>query len=166
MDIIKAVKMRKLKKLLGKDKKIEWGGYIEVSNPQNIHLSDYCYIGPNCKLYGSGNLYIEENVIIGNDVCILTTNHNYEGEMLPYDSKAVNKDVHIGKNTWIASFVFILPGVTIGEGAVIAGGSVVVKDVPPLAIVGGNPAKIIKYRNESRYRKLKEENRLYVPNKF
>ena len=97
---------------------------------------------------------------------ILTTNHNYEGEELPYDSTAINKDVVIGRNVWIASFSFILPGVTVGDGAVVAGGSVVTKNVPACAVVGGNPAKILKYRNMENYQKLDHENKYYMVKKM
>ncbi len=56
----------------------------------------------------------------------------------------------------------ILPGITIGEGAVVAAGSVVTKDVPPLAVVGGNPARIIKNRDEKVYYNLKQNNKIYM----
>ena len=54
--------------------------------------------------------------------------------------------------------VIIVPGVTIGEGVCIAAGSVVVKDIPPLALIGGNPATILKYRDKDKYEKAKENN--------
>ena len=57
---------------------------------------------------------------------------------------------------WMGTRVMVLPGVTIGEGAIIQGGAVVVKDVPAMAIAGGNPAQVFKYRNEEHFRKLKE----------
>ena len=63
----------------------------------------------------------------------------------------------IGDCVWFGNKVTVLGGVTIGEGAIIAAGAVVTKDVPPLAIVGGNPAKVIKYRNADHYFKLKAE---------
>lgn len=63
---------------------------------------------------------------------------------------------------WIGADVTILPGVTIGEGAVIGACSCVTKDVPPLAIMGGCPAKVIKYRNDKEYFKLKEEGKIYL----
>lgn len=142
-------------------------GGIECTVPENIMISDYVYIGPECKLYGRGKIIIDQNVIIGNHVCILTSNHNYErAAMLPYDAYGEDKDVHICQNTWIASFVFILPGVTVGEGAVVAGGSVVTRDVPPLAVVGGNPARILKYRDSEHYEMLKQQKKFYMVNKL
>lgn len=88
---------------------------------------------------------------------IITENHNYEGEKLPYDTTYIRKNVTIGDCVWVGSRVIIMGGVSIGEGAIIAAGSVVTKDVPPLAIVGGNPAKLIKYRDAEHYYRLKEQ---------
>jgi acetyltransferase-like isoleucine patch superfamily enzyme len=65
--------------------------------------------------------------------------------------------VHIKDFVWCGNNVTIIPGITIGEGAIIAAGAVVVKDVPDCAIVGGNPAQIIKYRNKEAFYKLKSE---------
>ena len=88
---------------------------------------------------------------------IITSNHNYEGEMIPYDNTYIKKEVIIGDCVWFGNRVTVTGNVTIGEGAIVAAGAVVCKDVPPLAIVGGNPAKVIKYRNKDHYYKLKEE---------
>lgn len=70
--------------------------------------------------------------------------------------------VTIEENVWIASHCVILPGVTIGEGAVIAAGSIVTKSVEPMSVVAGNPAKIVKYRDRERYEKLRKQNCIYM----
>ena len=62
---------------------------------------------------------------------------------------------------WIGDHVLICPGVTIGEGSIVAMGSVVSKDVPPLSVVAGNPARVVKIRDRSRYQKLKAAGKLY-----
>ncbi|MCI5188989.1 MAG: antibiotic acetyltransferase, partial [Candidatus Electrothrix sp. AS4_5] len=67
-------------------------------------------------------------------------------ELYPYLKPKTKGDIRVGHDVWIGTGVIILSGVVIGNGAVIGAGSVVVKDVPPYAIVGGNPAKIIRYR--------------------
>jgi hypothetical protein len=72
------------------------------------------------------------------------------------------RPVRICRNVWIGSNVLVCPGVTIGEGAVVAMGSVVTKDVPPLSVVGGNPAKVIKTRDEEMYRRIQSEGRHYL----
>lgn len=88
---------------------------------------------------------------------IITQNHNYYGSAIPYDSSYVYKEITIGDCVWLGNRVTICGNVNIGEGAIIAAGAVVVKDVPPHAIVGGNPAKVIKYRDSEHYYKLKAE---------
>lgn len=86
--------------------------------------------------------------------------HDYDyGDKIPYGSHYATKNVKIDDFVWIGSDVIICGNVHIGEGAIIAMGAVVVKDVPPYAIVGGNPAKVIKYRNIEQFKKLKAEGR-------
>lgn len=120
-------------------------------------------IGKNChfngiKIYGNGNVVIGNNFHSGKGIRILTTYHNYDGgAALPYDNTTYNKDVLIEDNVWIGDSVLILGGVTIGEGAVIQAGSVVCKDVPPLAIAGGHPAVPFKYRDREHYYNLKTQ---------
>lgn len=168
--IYRFFKSYKLKKRLIGNKKniIIEGSNFECNNPSKVKLDEYIYVGRNCKFYGIGEISISKNVIIGNDTKILTSSHNYNGEMIPYDTTVIpNKEkVIIEKNVWIASYVIILPGVKIGEGAVIGAGSVVTKDVPKLAVVAGNPAKVIKYRNNEEYDNLVKNNKLYLYYKY
>ena len=88
-----------------------------------------------------GGIYIGDDVLIGHNACLLTLNHAKEPEnradMYP-------APIHIGDQAWLGSNVTVLPGVTIGEGAIVAAGAVVTKDVAPNTIVGGIPAKFIK----------------------
>ncbi|MEI8388991.1 MAG: acyltransferase [bacterium] len=131
--------------------------------PENIKLSDHIYIGPECLLEARGKIEIHENVIIGPKVTILTSNHRYENaEMLPYDDYYILKPVTIEKNVWIGANVSICPGVRVGEGAVIALGSVVTKDVPKYSIIGGNPAKILKMRDKEQYNRLNQNKMHYL----
>lgn len=83
-------------------------------------------------------------------------------DYLPFDEKVLISPVVIEENVWVASHAIILPGVTVGEGAVVAAGSVVTKSVPSCAVVGGNPAKVIKYRDRERYIKLKGSKRIFM----
>lgn len=88
--------------------------------------------------------------------------HDYDyGDAIPYGNTYVSRFVEIGDFVWLGSDVTISGNVKIGEGAIIAIGSVVVKDVPPFAIVGGNPAKIIKYRDIEHFNKLKKEKKFH-----
>lgn len=111
--------------------------------------------------YGVG-LCVNAPCVFGGKV-ILGDNCNFngmqilgdEGTCIPYDATYVLKHIVIGDNVWFGNRVIVTGSITIGEGAIIAAGSVVCKDVPPLAIVGGNPAKVIKYRNKEHYFDLK-----------
>ena len=87
---------------------------------------------------------------------IITQNHDYDfGETIPYGSDYILKTVVIEDNVWFGSNVLVTGNVNIGEGSIIAAGSVVVQDIPKYSIVGGNPAKFIKYRDIDHYEKLK-----------
>lgn len=111
---------------------------------------------------GGGKVNIGDNFHSGTDCLIITQIHNYDtGDSIPYDSSFIFKDLHIGDNVWLGDRVILLGGITIGEGAIVQAGAVVVKDVPPLAIVGGSPAKVFKYRNSEHYYRLKAENRFH-----
>jgi acetyltransferase-like isoleucine patch superfamily enzyme len=93
---------------------------------------------------------------------IFSTNHNYDqAAKIPYDEKSIDGPVVIGDFVWCGANVTIVPGVTIGEGVVIAAGSVVTRNIPDFSVVGGNPAKIIKYRNSSSFNQLKDDGKWY-----
>jgi len=133
---------------------------------ENIIWHDNIYIGPMAYIWAIGGLEIHENVIIGPRVTIHTSNHNYEqAELLPYDTHSQLAKVTIEKNVWIGDNVMIVPGICIGEGSIVAMGSVVTKDVPAGSVIGGNPAKIIKKRDMEHYHKLDEEKKHYLRHK-
>ena len=104
----------------------------------------------------SGGIQIGEYFHTGKGLTIFTTNHNYNSRIsIPYDEISIEKPVIIKNFVWLGANVTIVPGVTIGEGAVIGAGSVVTKDVPDCSVVGGNPAKILKYRDVKLFNELK-----------
>ncbi len=115
---------------------------------ENVHINRHAYIR------AEGGLSIGDNVHIAQHLIIYTINHNYKGGAIPYDHTMIKKPVRIAENVWIGIRVTIVPGVHIGEGAIVGAGSVVTKDVPPLAIVGGAPAKVIGYRDRDHYEAL------------
>lgn len=102
-------------------------------------------INANCRLDSRGLLKIGNNVSVSEDVIFLTADHNEELLGIPDREKKVC----IADYVWIGTRAMILPGVNIGKGAVVAAGAVVTKDVEQLAVVGGIPAKFIKYRVEN-----------------
>ena len=112
---------------------------------KNIHIGKQVFINMGCKFQDQGGIYIGDGALIGHNVVLATLNHakspKDRGTMLP-------APIHIGKHVWIGSNSTILPGVTIGDGAIVAAGAVVSKDVPENAIVGGVPATILRYLNE------------------
>lgn len=108
---------------------------------KNIHIGQRVFINSGCKMQDQGGIYIGNDVLIGHNACLLTLNH----EMDPENRADMHpKPIHIEDKAWLGSNVTVLPGVTIGEGAIVAAGAVVTKDVESNTIVGGVPAKIIK----------------------
>lgn len=160
-------KLYKLKKKLKlKDKNIGIFSDIIISNISMIKFGDFIYIGEKAKIYGKGNLFIGDHVIIGPNISVYTSVHNYDSDYLPYGFQDKIADVYIGESVWIGADVSLLPGVKIGEGAVVGLGSIVTKDVPPFSVVAGNPAKIIASRDKEYYYKLKEKGKFYLKAKW
>ena len=112
-------------------------------------------------VFGGGRCVIADHAHFGPEVLILTQNHDYEGDALPYGKRFVLKDVEIGEAAWIGARVTILPGTRIGEGAIIQAGAVVHGDIPPCAIAGGNPAKVFAWRDKEHFAALKEQGRFH-----
>lgn len=138
---------------------------------KNLRVNRFSSIGPNVYLgdnvnfngmsiQGSGKVTIGSQFHSGRDCLMISQNHNYEGELIPYDATAICKDITIGDNVWLGDRVIVLGGAVIGEGAIIQAGSVVVGEIPPCAIAGGHPAKVFKYRDIEHYNKLKAEGKL------
>src|SRR5690606_1146712 len=111
-----------------------------------------------CKIYGNGIVKFGNNFHSASGLKILTSFHNYKGNRLPYDETVITKNVISEDNVWVGMDVKILGGVTIGEGAIIQAGAVVVKSIPKFGICGGNPAVVFSERNREHYEnhKLKE----------
>lgn len=124
------------------------------------HIGDHVNFN-GMGISGNGNVKIGDYFHSGVGCQIITSFHNYEGEKLPYDEKFIDKDVFIGNCVWLGNNVIVLGGVKIGEGAIIQAGSVVCRDIPPLAIAGGHPATVFKYRNKEHYFELKNKGEFY-----
>jgi maltose O-acetyltransferase len=137
---------RRIFKYAGKKINIEKGAYF--GDGSEIEIGDYSGIGINCQTCGP--IKIGNDVMMGSDVIILTEKHNFERVDIPIRQQGFypRKPVVIDDDVWIGTRVIILPGIRIGKGAIIGAGAVVTKDVPEYAIVGGNPAKVIRFRKE------------------
>lgn len=112
----------------------------------NVSIGDYSGIGRKCFI--QGYVTIGNHVMMGPEVLIYTQNHRFSDAQKNIDEQGFSpvKEVKIGNNVWIGARVIILPGVSIGEGAVIGAGTVVSKDVPPFTVFVGNPGKVVKKR--------------------
>jgi len=126
-------------------------GVIMMTYGGSITVGDRCSINPYTIIYGMG-----QGTVIGNDVLIaghcmiVPGNHNFSNTNKPINQQGFSsKGIIIEQNVWIGAGSKILDGVRIGEGSIVAAGSVVNKDVPNYTIVGGVPAKIIKNRCQS-----------------
>lgn len=117
---------------------------VDLRSPYRISVGAHTNINKKCVLDGRGGLTIGDNVDIAQETNIWTEQHDYNCP----NFRPICKEVVIDDYVWLASRVTVLPGVHIGRGAVVASGAVVTKDIPPLSIVAGVPAKIIGYRDE------------------
>ncbi len=143
--IIRFLFFKAVFKKLGKDVLIDYSCYFRY--PSKISIGNNVAINRGCKFFGSrlaGNYTIKigNNVAIGPEVTLLGAGHDYTRLSLP-DSGG---NIIIKDNVWIGACCTIIHGVTVGEGSVIAAGSLVTKNIPPYVIVAGIPAKIIKKR--------------------
>lgn len=142
-----------------------YGKGLKVNNPS--YFIRNTYFGTNCNFNGmvvdgGGEVWFGNNFHSGTNCRIITQSHNYDsGDAIPYDGTYVLKKIVIEDNVWFGHNVIVTGNVTIGEGAIVAAGAVVVKDVPKYAIVGGNPAKVIKYRDFTHYNRLKTEKKFH-----
>ena len=131
---------------------------IHVGNNLNIEhgamitslmsIGDNSGCGINAKMHDK--VTIGRNVMMGQDSIIYTKNHAFSDISIPMCEQGFQdeKPVTIEDDVWIGGRVIILPGVHISSGAIVGAGAAVTKDIPPYAIVGGNPAKVLKFRNK------------------
>ncbi len=108
----------------------------------NIHVGDNFYAGYNCTMLDYAEIRIGDNCLIGPNVGIYTTGHDIRPEDRYKTGYA--RPITIGNNVWIGGHSCIMPGVIIGDGAIVAAGSVVTRNVASRTVVGGNPAKLLK----------------------
>lgn len=131
--------------------RVGWGSWLKC----RLSIGEGTGIGWRFQARGAGQLTIGRYCAFGEDITVITSNHDSERLSLSYLLQdqvvgkrftAATKDVTIGHDVWIGDRVIILPGVTIGDGAIIGAGSVVTKSIPAFRIAAGNPARVLKPR--------------------
>lgn len=154
------------KAALGKHgKSVRLGTSVRMYGPENIYLGNDVIIGDGALFMCTrAKIHVGDHVMFGPQVTVITGEHRMDlvgrymttvtnEEKRPED----DRDVIFEGDNWIGANVTVLSGVTVGKGAVIAAGAVVTRDVPPYAIVGGVPAKVLKMRFDEETLKLHEE---------
>ncbi|WNM23280.1 sugar O-acetyltransferase [Demequina capsici] len=115
--------------------------YLEYR--ERVRFGANVFINANLMILGSGEVTIGDNALIGPDARFYTVNHTMDVELRREGWERAFPIV-LEPDVWLGGSVVICPGVTIGRGSVVAAGSVVTKDVPPMSVVGGNPARVLK----------------------
>lgn len=128
---------------------------LYVDYGRHINIGENFYANMDCIFLDVNYINIGENVMFGPRVSLYTAGHPID-PTIRNEQLEFGQEINIGDNVWIGGNAVVLPGVSIGENAVIAAGSIVTKDVLPNTIVGGNPAKVIKQITHSDYDKWNE----------
>ncbi len=117
--------------------------------PNNIEFAAHVTLGPGDRIWASPNarIIMRAHAMLGPNVSIITANHTFDARDTAVRVQPQSeRDVHIGEDVWIGANAVILPGVTIGNGAIVAAGAVVNRDVDAFTVVGGVPARVIGTR--------------------
>lgn len=115
---------------------------VKIFAPWNLTVGSWVCLGPDIELYDKGEIVIGDYVTISQGAYLCTASHDISSPTMDL----VTKPIVIGDQVWIAAKATILPGVTIGEGAVVGACAVVSRDVPPWTVVAGNPARVVGKR--------------------
>ncbi len=112
---------------------------LTAVRPNMVKIGRNVVVMPGCLMMSAGGITIEDGAMIAANVQLISNNHDlYERQIITC------KPIHIGRNVWIGAGATILPGVTVGDNAVVGAASVVTKNVDAYTIVGGNPARVLR----------------------
>ena len=134
-------------------KRLSIGQSSHIWFPWNIYIGHHSHIGRNSQIscIKEGDIVIGHNVMISVYTMITATAHVFSDTSLPMQLQGLTSEkIIIEDDVWIGSKAIILPGVKVARGSIVAAAAVVTKDVPPFAIVAGNPARLIKYRSHQK----------------
>lgn len=130
---------------LGADTVIQQG--FRVTSPDLVSIGAHCNLGESAFIAGGGGVTVGDWVGFGPDVKIWSVNHRFDDPDTPWLKQGWEyKPVVIEDDVWLAANVFVMPGVTIGHGAIISAGTVVTKSMPAFSIVAGNPGRVVGWR--------------------
>ncbi|MBD0850786.1 LbetaH domain-containing protein [Maribacter arenosus] len=110
--------------------------------PWNLEMDEHSCIGPNTNIYNKNKVVIGRHCVVSQGAYLCTATH----DIMDSKHSLISSPILLKEKSWVAADVFVGPGVTIGEGAIVGARGVVFKDVDPWTVVGGNPAKFIKKR--------------------
>lgn len=110
--------------------------------PWHFTCGEYCILGDRAQFHSMGPVTLGDRVIVSQEAYLSPGTHDYDSSEFPL----VVKPIVVEDRVWIAARAFILPGVRLGEGAVVGAQSVVTRDVPAWSVVAGNPARVVKER--------------------
>jgi acetyltransferase-like isoleucine patch superfamily enzyme len=134
---------------LGTRATLESDVYIKIVHDKAIlKIDEYCFIGKGCEFDVIERVVVGKHTLIAPGCFITDHNHGIKADRSIDEQPCKSEPVFIGSGVWLGAHSIVLPGVTIGDGAVIAANSVVTSDVQPMDIVAGSPAKRIKSRLE------------------
>ncbi len=145
---IKSFLLRRRGASIGKQVKM-WRD-VWVADPKNLVIGDNVTIGKSAMLISVDKIHIGNRVMIGHGSQLITAGHGIpdeQGKMRTADP--VTAPITIADDAWLGASAIILPGVTVGEGAIVAAGAVVTKSVEPFTVVGGVPASVIRHRESA-----------------
>ena len=133
-----------LLKLFGAN--VKWSSNVlpscRIWQPWKLTMGAYACLSEEVDCYSVDEIVIGAQATVSQGVKLCSASHDISSRIM----ELTTRPIHIGENAWVAGWSIVLPGVTIGEGAVVAAGAVVTKDVAPWSVVAGNPAKFIKQR--------------------
>lgn len=125
---------------------VKWSSNVlpscRIWQPWQLTMGAYACLSADVDCYTVAPILLDDNATVSQGVKLCTASHDIASRIMELTTAPIT----IGSNAWVAGWSIILPGVTIGEGSVVAAGAVVSKDVEPWTVVGGNPAKFIKNR--------------------
>lgn len=126
--------------------KVAWSSNVlpscRIWQPWKLTMGAYACLSQDVDCYSVDEITIGDQAVVSQGVKLCCASHDITSRIM----ELTYRPIHVGANAWVAGWSIILPGVTVGDGAVVAAGSVVTKDVEPWTVVGGNPVKVIKKR--------------------